>query len=139
MKFKKFFSIVLSIICVVTLCVPVNATESRASDQIAVYRMQVDPISGAMDVGFSVTGPGYVDKLGCESIIIYKMVDMDWVLTEIKLEDYPGMSSKNTYHHSNSIRCNTERGKPYKIIVTIFAENSKGRDTRSETFYEVGQ
>lgn len=141
MRTKRFLSIVLSIICVAALCVPVCAVESRASDQIAVYGMKVDPIPGAMAVYFSVTGPGYVDKLGCESIYLYKMESSGWVLVEeeTKLEDDPGMSSENDYDHTNSICCNTERGEAYKIVVTIFSENSKGRDTRSQTFYEVGK
>lgn len=139
MKTKRFLSVVLSIICVVTLCIPAMAAEVRASDQIAVYGMKVTPHSGYFSVYSSVTGAGYVDKLGCESILVYKMVNMEWVLVEIKLEDYPGMSSKDTYHHANSVRCSSERGESYKIVVTIFAENSKGRDTRSETFYNIGE
>ena len=141
MKSKKFFSIVLSVICVVVLCVPVRAVESRASAQIASYAMDVYPKSGYFSVYFSVTGAGEADKLGCESIYVYKMVDYDWVLVEkeTKLEDDTGMSKENAYYYSNSIRCNWERGVTYKIEVTIFAENSDGRDTRSDVFYEVGK
>lgn len=139
MKIKRILSIILSIACMATLYVPVCAVESRASDQIAVYNMLVDPVPGAMAVYFSVTGNGVVDKLGCESIYLYKMVDYDWVLEETKLEDDPGMSSTNDYDHTNSLRCYTERGEAYKIVVTIFSENSKGRDTRSKTFYEIGK
>lgn len=141
MKIKKVISMMLSVVFVIALCVPVYAVESRASDQIAGYTMKVDPISGAMAVFFSVTGPGYVDKLGCESIYLYKMVDSRWipVYDETKLENDDGMSKTNAYVHANSILCNSERGVPYKIVVTIFAENSKGRDTRTETFYEVGK
>lgn len=141
MKVKRFLSIILSIVCVVILCVPMCALESRASAQIAVYGMKVTPHSGFFSVYFTVTGPGNVDKLGCESIYVYKMVDAKWVSVpeETKLEDDPGMSSTNTYDHTNSVRCNCERGVPYKIVVTIFSENSKGRDTRSETFYDIGQ
>lgn len=138
MKIKRVLSMILSIVCVVTLCTPVCAVESRASDQIAVYKMKVNPQSGYLAVYFSVTGPGNVDKLGCESIYVYKMEDMDWVLVETRLEDDSGMSEENTYHHTNSIHCSSERGEAYKIVVTIFSENSKGRDTRTETFFKVG-
>lgn len=139
MKIKRFLSFMIAVVFVTALCVPVCATESRASDQIAAYKMYVTPLSGAFSVYSSVIGTGNVDKLGCESILVYKMVDMEWVLVEIKLENYPGMSSKNTYEHTNSVQCDAERGEAYKIVVTIFSENSKGRDTRSQTFYEVGQ
>ncbi len=139
MKNKRFFSIVLSIICAMALCVPIRAVESRASDQIVAYGMKVTPHSGFFSVYFSVTGTGEVDKLGCESIYVYEMIDMDWVLVESRLENASGMSSKNTYIHTNSVQCSTERGEAYKVVVTIFSENSKGRDTRSQTFYDIGQ
>ena len=126
MKVKRFLSLMIAVVFVTALCVPVCATETRASDQIAAYKMKVTPLSGAFSVFSSVTGTGNVDKLGCESILVYKMVDMEWVLVEIKLEDYPGMSSKDTFHHANSVQCSSERGEAYKIVVTIFAENSKG-------------
>lgn len=139
MKIKKILSMILSIVCVATLCVPACAVESRASAQIAMYGMKVTPHSGYFSVYFTVTGPGNVDKLGCESIYLYKMVGMDWVLVETKLEDDSGMSEEDTYVHLNHIRCDTERGVAYKVVVTIFSENEKGRDTRSKTFYELGQ
>ena len=141
MKTKKCLSVVLSVICLVTLYVPARAVESRASEQIDAYAMQVDPQSGYFAVFFSVTGAGKANKIGCESIYVYKMVDFDWVLVkkETKLEDDTGMSKEDAYHYSNSIRCNWERGVTYKIEVTIFAENSKGRDTRSQVFYNIGE
>lgn len=141
MKIKRFLSMILSIVCVVTLCVPVCAVESKSSSQIAVYNMHVTPNSGYFAVYFSVTGPGKVDKLGCESIYLYKMVDSRWILVdeETRLEDDPGMSDTDDYDHTNTIRCNSERGEAYKIVVTIFSENSKGRDTRSDTFFKIGQ
>lgn len=102
--------------------------------------MKVTPLSGAFSVFFSVSGTGYVDKLGCESIYLYKMVNGDWIPVEeeTKLENDPGMSSTNMYDHTNSVRCNSEEGESYKIVVTIFSENSQGRDTRSQTFYKIG-
>lgn len=141
MKIKKFLSTVLSVICVVALCVPAKAIESRASAQIAAYAMQVNPHSGYFSVFFSVTAAGEADKLGCESIYVYKMVDFDWELVkkETKRENDPGMSIKNDYDYANSIHCNSEAGEAYKIEVTIFAENSKGRDTRSKVFYNIGE
>lgn len=139
MKIKKILSMILSIVCVAALCVPACAVESRASAQIAVYKMKVVPHPGYFSVYFTVTGPGNVDKLGCESIYLYKMVDSRWVLVETRLEDDTGMSAEDTYHHSNHIHCDTERGAAYKVVATIFSENAKGRDTRSQTFYEAGQ
>lgn len=141
MKIKKVLSIILSIACMVTLSMPISAVENRASSQIALYAMKVTSLTDKFSVHFSVTGPGNVDKLGCESIYFYKLVNTQWVpLPSLTmLEDDPGMSRENTYEHTNSILCSSEAGESYKIVVTIFSENSKGRDTRSETFYRIGQ
>ena len=141
MKTKRAFSLILSIICIVTLCIPVCAVETRASDQIAVYGIDVTPHSGYFSVFFTVTGPGYVDKIGCESIYFYKMVDSVWVPISslTRLENDPGMSSLNDYEYTNNLRFSSESGEAYKIVVTIFSENSKGRDTRSKVFYEISQ
>lgn len=141
MKIKKILSLALSVICVSILSIPVSAVEPRASAQIAVYAMDVTPLSDKLSVYASVTGSGKMDKLGCESIYIYKLVNSRWVSVpdQTKLEDDTGMSSSNTYDHTNVVRCDSERGEAYKVVVTIFAENSKGRDTRSDTFYVVGK
>lgn len=141
MKNKKFLRTILSVFFVATLCVPTVAVETRASSQIAVYNMKVTPIKDELAVYFSVTGAGIVDKLGCESIYVYKLESGNWVSvpSQTKLEDDTGMSNTNTYIHSNSIHCDSERSVSYKVVVTIFAENSKGRDTRSETFFVTGK
>ena len=45
----------------------------------------------------------------------------------------------NTVAHSNVIFCNGTAGVDYKVVATIFSENSLGRDTRSETTYVTGE
>ena len=140
MKMKRFFSFVLSIACLAVLCVPASAT-TEASYQIAAYSMNVTPLSGAFEIYFDVIAAGEADKLGCESIYLYRLVDSYWVpvKSQTKLEDDPGMSLTKAYAHSNFIQCSSLSGEFYKIEVTIFAVNSYGRDTRSKTFYYVGE
>lgn len=140
MKIKRFLSVILLIACLAALCVPASAL-TEGSYQIAVYGMDVTPNPGVFDIYFSVTGPGYVDKLGCESIYLYKLVDLDWVpvTSQTKLEDDSGMSKNDAYICTNVVQCSCVRGVAYKIEVTIFSENSYGRDTRSQVFYRIGQ
>lgn len=141
MKMKKYLSLVLSIVCIATLCVPVSAVEPKASAQIAVYNMDIAPTTGKLAVYFTITGSGKMDKIGCESIYVYKLVDSRWVPVpdQTKLEDDDGMSNTNAFFHTNTIYCDSEQGVAYKVVVTVFSENSKGRDTRSDTFYVVGK
>lgn len=141
MKIKKIFSIILSIACMFVLCVPAVAGETRASAQIAAYELNTTPTSDKLEVFFSIIGSGKMDKIGCESIYVYKLVGSRWVAVsdQTKLEDDDGMSATDAFFHTNQIYCDSEHGVAYKVIVTVFAENAKGRDTRSGTFYVTGQ
>lgn len=121
------------------LAVPASAAESRASDQISMYGITVTPASGVLSVRFSVAGYGIMDKVGCESIYVYEKSGSSWRLTESWDEDDPGMSRYNSYSQVNTILCDGEAGVDYKVVVTIFAEDSAGRDTRSKTVYVTGK
>ena len=139
MKRKKIFSFVLAVLMMMSFSVPMYAVETRASDQLAVYDIHVKALTDKIAVYVTVTGNGIVDKIGCESIDVYKLVGSNWVWTESKTEDDDNMSSTDIYAHADTIYCTGDYGVHYKVVVTIFAENSKGRDTRSETFYLIGK
>lgn len=49
------------------------------------------------------------------------------------------MSRSNTVRCPNMIMADCKAGTRYRIEVTIFEENSAGRDTRTQTFYVTGQ
>ena len=78
-----------------------------------------------------------MDRIGCESIYIYDRSSGD--LVESFDENDTGMSRSNTVRYANMITADCEVGTRYRVEVTIFAENSAGRDTRSQTFYVTGQ
>ena len=141
MKVKKILPVILAMACMLALCVPSAAVETRASAQIAAYEMDTTPTSGQLRIFFSIIGSGKMDKIGCESIYVYKLVDSRWVAvsSQTKLEDDDGMSATDAFFHTNQIYCDNERGVAYKVVVTVFSENDKGRDTRSDTFYVTGQ
>ena len=142
MKRKYFRNLVAVVCCLMVLSTTVFATEvseTRASAQISAYFIEVTTDPGRINVEFSVTGTGTVDKLGCESIYVYAKQYSRWRLVEAWVEDDKGMSKSNTFVHSNAIFCNGTAGVEYKVVVTIFSENSLGRDTRSETTYVTGE
>lgn len=139
MKKSKSFIRFVAMLSIVVLSLSVSSASTRASDQISLYRMGVTTSKGSIDVEFSVMGVDTVDKLGCQSIYIYKQVGDSWHFVENVLEDEPGMSSTNTFTHANLISCSGTAGVKYKVIVTIFAENSAGRDSRGQIFYVTGK
>ena len=142
MKHRYLRNLVAAVCCLVIFSTTVFASEiseNRASAQIISYYIEVSTDPGKINVEFSVTGTGRVDKIGCESIYVYAKQDSRWRLVEAWVEDDEGMSRSNTVAHSNVIFCNGTAGVDYKVVATIFSENSLGRDTRSETTYVTGE
>lgn len=135
MKAKKLISLFCVVACVFSMMMlPVSA---RASDQIDDYLVEVKSEDGQIYINFSVSGTGTMDLIGCESIFIYDRNSVR--LVESFDENDDGMSRSNTFRYANMISADCEVGTRYKVKVTIFAEDSAGRDTRSQTFYVTGQ
>lgn len=134
MRHKRVISFFCVIVCMMTMVISASA---RASDQIRSYLMQAKSDDGNIYVNFSVTGNGGMDRIGCESIYIYDRSSGD--LVESFDENDTGMSRSNTARYANMITADCEVGTSYRVEVTIFAEDSAGRDTRTQTFYVTGQ
>ena len=139
MKRTKLITSICALICVMMMLLPTYATEMRASDQITHYFINVTSSSGEIDVVVSVRGVGVSTKLGCESIEVYEKSGSRWVLAESFDEDDPGMSNYNALSYYDSISCDCDPGTEYKVVVTIFAVNSAGRDSRTHTYYVTGE
>lgn len=136
MKKNFLASIILLIVSLVILTVPVFAT-LYASGQIRDYSINVSAGTNTIDVTFRVNANDVMNKIGCESISIYEKVGTRWKYSdELSLyENNSGMSKSNSYIHKNIIHCARSSEVEYKVVVTIFAEDSQGRDTRTKTFY----
>lgn len=139
MKKNKAIALLFALICIMSLATPVFATSTRASDQIKMYRIDTIVTEGAINIEFSITGKVIMNKLGCESIDIYRKDETVWVYDSGKTEDDYGMSLTNRGNHGNTITLSGTAGTEYKVIVTVFAEDDAGRDTRSKTFYVTGR
>lgn len=136
MKRKKLIVIFFTFICMLAMAIPSFAS-MRASDQIRDYLVDVKSDNGEIYIDFSVTGKGGMDRIGCESIYIYE--SSNGRLVESFDENDSGMSRSNTVRYTNMITADCNAGTRYRIEVTIFAENSAGRDTRTQTLYVTGQ
>lgn len=136
MKRKKLLVIFFTFICMFAMAIPSFASV-KASNQIRDYLVDVKSDNRKIYIDFSVTGKGGMDRIGCESIYIYDRSSGD--LVKSFDENDTGMSRSNTVRYANMITADCEVGTRYRVEVTIFAENSAGRDTRSQTFYVTGQ
>lgn len=139
MKRNRAISLILALICIMSLIIPTFAVNTRASDQISIYRMDTIVTEGAINIEFSITGKVIMKKIGCESIYIYKKVGTAWIYDDDKTENDPGMSVTKRGHLGNTITFSGTAGVEYMVVVTVFAEDDNARDTRSKTFYVTGQ
>lgn len=139
MKKTKFLISIITVLSIALLTFPAVAASARASDQISMYRMYVSTSKGSIDVEFSITGTGTMNKIGCQSVYVYKHEGDSWRYVQRLLEDDEGMSKSNTFTHKNMVCCTGEAGVEYKVVVTVFAEDDAGRDARTKTFYVTGE
>ena len=139
MKRHKLVASVCAFVCVLTLVIPAFAVTPRASEQIRSYMMDVIVTEGAVNIEFSIVGKNIMDKIGCQSIYLYERVAGKWEYVSSRSEDSNGMSNTKRSSHANTITFNGSAGVEYKVIVTVFAENDAGRDSRSQTFYVTGK
>lgn len=139
MKKNRVISLFLAFVCMVNLIIPAFAVTARASDQIMAYRMDTIVTEGAVNIEFSIAGTFVMNKLGCESIYLYRKSGNAWVFVDSKKEDDSGMSTTNRGHHANTISFDGKAGLEYMVVVTVFAEDDAARDTRSKTFYVTGK
>ena len=138
MKRNIGIATILSVICIIVLVIPSFAVDTRASDQIKLYGMEVYTGDGTLDIEFYISGKGVMDKIGCESIYLYKKINGGWSYVTHLLENYSGMSETNAGAHGNNIYIDCDDGIEYKVVVTLFAENSAGRDSRTDVFFVTG-
>jgi len=139
MRKNRFAAFALAVACAAMLLLPAAAAEPRASDQLSSHSVEVTTSPGTIDVEFTVTGKYTMNKIGCESIKVFEKTGTRWTLVESLHEDDEGMSRSHSVAHMNMIYCDSEPDVEYRVVVTIYAENDAGRDTRSKTFYVTGE
>lgn len=138
MKRKRFISLLMTAVCIFLFAMPAFAT-TKASSQINNYNMTVTPSASTLNINFSIMGNNLMDKIGCESIYVYEKSGSHWILVNSWYEDDSGMSRSNTRSSRNTMYSDSEAGVEYKVVVTVFAEDSNGRDTRTRTIYVTGR
>ena len=103
MKRKKLYALILTIVCLLAFAIPSFASEPYASQQIMSYSISASSSNNYIDVEFDVTGAGRMEKIGCESIYIYRQSGSRWILYDSFTENDSGMIASNTVSHSNVI------------------------------------
>ena len=137
---KRNRVIALVLIFTLLLSLPAFASENRASDQIGMHNMTVTALPGEIGIKASIYGMGRMNKIGCQSIYVYKEYGTGWLLVDRMRETYDdNMYSTNASAHMANYYFDSIAGVEYRVEITLFAENDEGRDTVSQTFYVTGK
>ena len=106
---------------------------TRASDQIFAYDAEAVACGGGkVAIGFSIEGTDIMNSLGASKIRIY---EPNGHLAEVFLKSDDGMTASNKIFYGHTMYFYGTSGVEYKIIVTVFAEDDNGSDSRNITCY----
>lgn len=106
---------------------------TRASDQIFGYEAEAVACgNGKIAIGFSIEGTGFMNSIGAEKIYIY---EPNGRLAGFFLKSDEGMTASNKVSHGATMYFSGTPGVEYKVVVTVFAEDDRGSDSRKITCY----
>lgn len=133
-RILRSISVILVIVFLVSTPVHAMAAEARASAWFTGYGASIVASgNGKINVEFRVVGTGTMTMLGVSYIHIYKSdgTRVAKILSSTKGNEY--MMKSNTAFHTGSVPYSGVAGQKYYAVVTFFAKNSSGSDTRSYT------
>ena len=119
-----------------TLSVPGQVAEARASDYIRISNIYITAIGGGdIRINFDIRTNGTMNKLGVTTINLYKS-DGTLVKTYYSGTYTNMMSSSRSYYSSSIIHIGTE-GQRYYAVAYFYASDSYGSDTITKTSASV--
>lgn len=133
-RILRSISIILVIVFLVSAPVHAFAAEARASAWFTGYGASIVASgNGKINIEFRVVGTGTMTKLGASTIDIYKSNGAFVKTISYTTSGNGYMMGYNTAYHSGSVPYSGVAGQKYYAVVTFFAKNSSGSDSRSYT------
>ena len=137
--YKKSFK-VISVILVLSALFVISAAAAYippdspdASAYISSYSVSIiNGGSGKLKVQFDITGTGTMTKIGASCIQIYKSNGTHVATIWHTDSGRGGMMGSNTPYHSDQESYTVTPGS-YYVLITFYAKNSSGWDTRTVT------
>lgn len=130
---KKTISFVVALVMLCSVCF---AAVPRASEYISSGNAAstATAVKGEIEITYDVTGRGRMTKIGASKIIVQEKNGGSWETVKTFWGSVSnGMLDENTTSHAGSVTYTGTSGKQYRAIVTVYAENSGGSDSRTVT------
>lgn len=133
---KNSLFVLLAVFMMCMAVAPVSAMVARSSDQISYFESKVSAlIGGDIKITYQVDGNDNMDELGAEEVVIYRKSGSKWIKADSYDRNDPGMTESNSCRCRNTITFDGTSGAEYKVVITVFAEDSSGYDSRTKTHY----
>lgn len=131
---KKIAILMLCIVAIFSMAAVANAA-IFSSDYISVYYGEViDCGNGKLGVNYSITGRGYMDKIGAKTVILQERDNAldDWRTIKTFTSDaYTGMLAENDTGHTYTVYYYGANTETYEYRAKIYFYSEKGGyDTR---------
>lgn len=132
---KTFTLIVVLSLLIATIVIPSSAVSERSSLYLSRYRAWLTPKNnGAISVTIDVQAVGDMEDIGATQVVIYKSSDggSTWALDTVYSSTlYPELLQQDTYLYCETPITHIGRpGNKYFAVITIYAGDSTGYDTR---------
>ena len=129
-KISKIIAFILVLATLFSICA--LAAETRSSAYLLAYEGVLSRKSaGKLLIEFNVTGTGTMTAIGASIIKVYKSNG-----TLMKTYSYTdtgcsGMMGYNTIMHGGSLTYTGTTGQSYYCVITFYARNSSGYDSKT--------
>ena len=135
MKKKSLCSILVVIILLMTISTGAFAQTTEASEYIITCFAKIVPgKNGEFDVEFDIAATGYMTDLGVQKIEVFSSSGGRLALYESTDPLYADtLLAHGTFRYSNAVDCRGTPGRSYYAVVTFYAGDSTGSDTREYT------
>lgn len=131
---KAIRTVAVIVILIMILSTASFAVAPRASRYIISKSASVIPTgSGNLTIEFSVTGSGTMTKIGASVVEVYKEDGTLIKTYSYTNPSYANMMGYNTFQYSSNVTYSGVSGQRYYAIVTFFAKNSNGSDSKTYT------
>lgn len=136
---KKMTALFLALMMLITaLAVPAGAVDSRSSLYLSAYRAWLTPKTGAkINVTIDVQAVDYMDEVGALDVTIYESDDGgdSWENVRTYYQElYDGLYVEDdVLYYDTPISYQGTAGYQYFAVVTVYASDSTGSDSREYT------
>jgi len=132
MKRKVFSILIMSFLFV--LCISVVAI-SESSYYLDSYSSTIDAEgNGKILITFAVAGTGKMSSIGVTAIEVQKKVGSSWEYDRtLTYSNNSNFLTSNSICHASQVRITGVSGTQYRAIITFYAANSTGSDSKNQT------